>query len=138
MSLTRLTATISFGALKQQMLTNKALYEMGMKLGLNACILKNKSLWGEPDSRGQVATTVHALIGAVNLDGGRSATEAVVKHLGFMKLVKRKLQRAEKGEAERSANRSAQRRQTKLDRSALRRAEEENGARKKVADWLRD
>jgi dsRNA-specific ribonuclease len=115
---------------------------MAMEFALNVCIVKNRRQWTEPESRVRVATAFEALIGAVHLDGGRSAATSVVKHLGLMKFMERKLRRAEKGEVRRRAKRRA-RWQAKRGHRARQDAEEKervNSTRRwatngNVADW---
>jgi dsRNA-specific ribonuclease len=73
----------AFHIVKSTVLTNKALHEKGMKLGIDECILMGPAQRDKPATAQMVASTIEALIGAVHIDGGIGAAKAVVCHLGF-------------------------------------------------------
>lgn len=66
----------------QTLLGTAGLARVGNKLGLGDVIITAPGHIGRP-SENMVATTFTALMGAVYLDGGESALERVIDHVGL-------------------------------------------------------
>ncbi|KAF2654690.1 hypothetical protein K491DRAFT_779337 [Lophiostoma macrostomum CBS 122681] len=104
------TAYRSTEQLQKQILESKEVYRKGVEAGLKDMIAKSDSPVLSPGKA--MATTLKALIGAVDLDGGTAAAETAMRRLGLTKFLrlrlwqaKKKLQRVEKRRAEKLVNR---------------------------------
>ncbi|RBA20587.1 hypothetical protein FPRO05_08034 [Fusarium proliferatum] len=67
--------------LRRDLISNDKLTSVGRERGLHKCINMNGGTTRV--SSGMVATAVEAILGAVEMDGGRDALARVMKHLGL-------------------------------------------------------
>jgi len=69
-------------AIRDELLSNKSLAKRGFNLGLDRCV--NLNLGAFQVSEKTMATTMEAILGAVQLDGGDEVLALVMVHLGFL------------------------------------------------------
>jgi ribonuclease-3 len=67
--------------LRNDLLTNDTLARRGYEVGIDECVITAEST--STVSSKMTATTLEAIIGAVYADGGDSAVQRVMEHIGF-------------------------------------------------------